>query len=65
MSENYGDYSLVKDRTDAIKAALNMAEDGDYVLFMGKGEENFIKIHGNEKTPWDEKETIRKALRDL
>lgn len=65
MSENYGDYSLVKDRKDAIKAAINMAKEGDYVLFMGKGEEDFIKLNGNEKTPWSEKEAIREVLLDL
>ncbi len=62
MAENYGAYTLIKDRKDAIEAALRMANPGDYVLFMGKGEENFIKLHGNEKTPWNEKATIREIL---
>ena len=65
MSENYGDYSLVKDRKDAIKAAIAMAKEDDFVLFMGKGEENFIKLNGNEKTPYSEKEAIREALESL
>ncbi len=65
MAENYGSYSLIKDRKDAIKAALTMAKPGDYVLFMGKGEENFIKLVGNEKTPWNEKATIREILENL
>ena len=42
-----------------------MAKEGDYVLFMGKGEEDFIKLNGNEKTPWSEKEAIREVLLDL
>ena len=42
-----------------------MAKPGDYVLFMGKGEENFIKLHGNEKTPWNEKATIRETLEKI
>ena len=63
--ENYGSYSLVKDRTDAIRAAIKMAKPGDYVLCLGKGEEDFIKLHGNEKTPYNEKETIRRILEDL
>lgn len=65
MAENYGAYTLIKDRKDAIEAALRMAKPGDYILFMGKGEENFIKLHGNEKTPWDEKEAIREILGKL
>lgn len=62
MAENYGSYTLIKDRKEAIEAALRMAKPYDYVLFMGKGEENFIKLHGNEKTPWNEKATIREIL---
>ena len=65
MGENYGAYTLIKERKEAIRAALEMAEPGDYVLFMGKGEENFIKLNGNEKTPWDEKGTIREILGNL
>lgn len=65
FSENYGDYSLVKDRKDAIKAAIAMAEEEDFVLFMGKGEEDFIKLNGNEKTPYSEKAAIKEALLDL
>lgn len=65
FSENYGDYSLIKDRKDAIKAAIAMAKEGDYVLFMGKGEEDFIKLNGNEKTPYSEKAAIKEALLDL
>lgn len=63
--ENYGAYSLVKEREDAIRSAIKMAKPGDYVLCLGKGEEDFIKLHGNEKTPYKEKETIRRVLEDL
>ena len=65
MEENYGAYTLIKDRKEAIEAGLRMAKPGDYVLFMGKGEENFIKLHGNEKTPWNEKATIRETLEKI
>lgn len=65
MEENYSAYTLIKDRKDAIEAALKMAEPDDYVLFMGKGEEDFIKLNGNEKTPWNEKEAIREILGKL
>ena len=65
MSKNYGDYTLIKDRKDAIKAAIAMAKEDDFVLFMGKGEEDFIKLNGNEKTPYSEKEAIKEALESL
>lgn len=65
MEDNYSAYTLIKDRKDAIEAALKMAEPDDYVLFMGKGEEDFIKLNGNEKTPWNEKGAIREILGKL
>ena len=42
--------------------AFRKAKLGDYVFLLGKGEENFMKYHGNEKTPYSERETIKKAL---
>ena len=55
-------YVIKKDRTDAMEYAFRKAKPGDYVFLLGKGEENFMKYHGNEKTPYSERETIKKAL---
>lgn len=60
-----GTYKMVKDRKEAIKEAIKMADMGDYVLLLGKGEEDFIKLKGNEKTPYSEKETLKEVLEEL
>lgn len=56
------DYQVIDDRTEAIKAAIREAADGDTVLLAGKGHEGSI-IVGEEKRPWDEAGAARAALR--
>ena len=65
IEEFDGAYKAIKDRKEAMKYAISLAEPGDYVLMLGKGEENFMKFHGNEKTPYDEYETIAEAISEL
>lgn len=60
-----GDYIRIKDRKEAIRYALTKAKKGDFVLLLGKGEENFIKLRGNEKTPYNEKETVKEILKEI
>lgn len=65
VEENKGEYVLIKDRKEAIKYAISHAKEGDFVLMLGKGEEKFIKLKGNNKTYYSEKETIREVLEEL
>ena len=65
IEEENGEYVRIKDRKSAIKHAIEMANEGDFVLLLGKGQENFIKLKGNEKTPYSEKETVNKVLDEL
>lgn len=65
VEENKGQYVLIKDRKEAIKYAISHAKEGDFVLMLGKGEEKFIKLKGNNKTYYSEKETIREVLEEL
>lgn len=65
VEENKGEYVLIKDRKEAIKYAISNAKEGDFVLMLGKGEEKFIKLNGNNKTYYSEKETIREVLEEL
>lgn len=65
VEENKGEYVLIKDRKEAIKYAISHAKEGDFVLMLGKGEEKFIKLIGNNKTYYNEKETIREVLEEL
>ncbi|EGX52636.1 hypothetical protein AOL_s00007g419 [Orbilia oligospora ATCC 24927] len=52
------------DRREAIKLALEMAEEGDTVLFAGKAQEEY-QILGEEKTAFDERGIVRDTLRSL
>ena len=57
-------YTLIPDRAEAIRKAVAMAEEGDIVLFAGKGHENYQLIRGR-KVPFVERELIREACRAL
>lgn len=65
LDEYKADYVIRKERKDAMRYAIKKARPGDYVFLLGKGEENFIKFHGNEKTPYSERETLREVLEEL
>lgn len=49
VSDNY---EFVPIRIDAIEKALRMAEPGDSVVLIGKGEEKFIYREGSSKEKW-------------
>lgn len=56
------DLFLVHDRTEAIEFAVNQAQAGDTVVFLGKGHEKTIERADGEH-PWDETAEVRKALK--
>ncbi|KAF3131780.1 hypothetical protein TWF703_007499 [Orbilia oligospora] len=64
---NMGKESITRveiDRRKAIKLALEIAEEGDTVIFAGKGHEKY-QILGGEKTVFDERGIVRDTLRNL
>ena len=65
IEEENGEFVRIKDRKSAIKHAIEIANEGDFVLLLGKGQESFIKLKGNEKTPYSEKETVNEVLDEL
>ncbi|MDU4446624.1 MAG: UDP-N-acetylmuramoyl-L-alanyl-D-glutamate--2,6-diaminopimelate ligase [Anaerococcus vaginalis] len=65
VEENKGECIVIKDRKKAIKYAISHAKKGDFVFMLGKGEEDFIKLKGNIKTYYNEKESIREILEEL
>lgn len=65
VEENKGEFIIIKDRKEAIKYAISHAKKGDFVFMLGKGEEDFIKLKGNIKTYYNEKESIREILEEL
>ncbi len=53
-----GEHIAVKDRREAIKTALEAANEGDIVLLAGKGHETY-QIVGTKKLHMDERELVR------
>lgn len=52
----------ILDRREAIKRAISLAEEGDLVLFTGKGAEQHICVAGGRKIPWDERQVVREEV---
>ncbi|MDO4662866.1 MAG: UDP-N-acetylmuramoyl-L-alanyl-D-glutamate--2,6-diaminopimelate ligase [Tissierellia bacterium] len=60
-----GKYILIKNRKEAIKYAITHAPKKSAVVMLGKGEEDFIKIIGNNKLPYSERKTIKEVLEEI
>lgn len=54
----------VRDRSDAIRTALRMAQPGDLVMALGKGHEQSMCFNVTEY-PWDDRTAMRAALAEL
>jgi UDP-N-acetylmuramoyl-L-alanyl-D-glutamate--2,6-diaminopimelate ligase len=55
----------IVDRREAIRKALEGAEEGDVVIVTGKGNEPWMCIEGGKKIPWDDREIIKEELSKL
>lgn len=60
-----GKCAKIKDRKEAIAFAIKKAKKGDFVLLLGKGQEHFLKLKGNTKTYYNEKETVEEILKEI
>ena len=54
-------YECVDDRIEAVKRALEIAQEGDILLFAGKGVEPY-QVIGDEYIPYNEVETVIECL---
>lgn len=52
----------VRDRRDAIKKALKLAQPGDVVLLTAKGAEQRMAVANGRKIPWDDRAIAREFL---
>lgn len=57
-------YFKILDRREAIKKAIRLAQAGDLVLVTGKGSEQAMVVKG-KLIPWDDREEVRKALKEV
>ena len=56
-------YTLEKDRGLAIKAAIDLLEENDVLMILGKGHEEYI-IVGKDKIPFNDRKEVMKILED-
>jgi UDP-N-acetylmuramoyl-L-alanyl-D-glutamate--2,6-diaminopimelate ligase len=55
--------AVIEDRSEAIRAAVNEAKDGDLVIVLGKGHEKGQEINGVVQ-PFDDRIELAKAIED-
>lgn len=53
--------NIIADRHEAIKKAVSLASEGDYILLAGKGHENYQEVNG-VKNHFDDLEELEKAF---
>ncbi len=68
-AENVGrvldeDLFKILDRRNAIKKALELAQEEDLVLVTGKGAEQFMCVKNGMKLPWDDRKVIIEELEE-
>ena len=55
------DYTIVVDRKEAIKKAIEISHKRDMIIVAGKGHEMYQEVNG-EKNPFNEREIIEKII---
>lgn len=53
------------DRREAIREALQSAQEGDIVIITGKGCESWMCLAGGQKTAWDDREIVREEFKEI
>lgn len=61
MEKTDGKYIIIEDRKEAIREAIYNAKEGDVILILGKGHEDYQEIEG-VRYPFDERIIIREIL---
>jgi len=59
-----GKYTVIENRREAIRYALQMAREGDIIILAGKGHETYQEIMG-VKRPFDEKVVVKELLEEM
>ena len=57
-------YTVIPDRAEAIRFAIEQAREGDVVLIAGKGHEDY-QIIGDVKHHFDDREVAAAAIEEL
>jgi len=64
MKPTGGEYVIVPDRKEAIKYSFVNAKEGDVIMILGKGHEDYQEING-VRYPFDERVIIKEILEEL
>ena len=64
INKTDGEYVVIPDRKEAIKYSIENAKEGDIILLLGKGHEDYQEIEG-VKRPFDERVIIREILEEI
>lgn len=64
VKKTTGSYVSIADRKQAIKYSIQNAQEGDIILVLGKGQEDYQEIKG-VKYPFDERIIINEIAKDL
>ena len=64
MAKTNGKYVIIGDRREAIKYSIVNAKEGDVILILGKGHEDYQEIKG-VRYPFDERMVIKEILDSL
>ena len=64
MSKTSCEYKIISDRKDAIKYAIENALDGDIIMLLDKGHEDYKEVKG-ERIPFDERVIIKEILSEI
>jgi UDP-N-acetylmuramoyl-L-alanyl-D-glutamate--2,6-diaminopimelate ligase len=59
----YNNFEIIFDRVEAIFKGIDMMEDNDILLILGKGHEDY-QIIGHEKIHYDDHETVQKWIEE-
>ncbi len=57
--------TVIMDRKEAIRKAIELTPQGGYVLVSGKGTDPYIMEAGGKKTPWSDAEVVQELLAEL
>lgn len=64
LAKTKGEYAVVPDRQEAVKYAIKQAKEGDVVILLGKGHEEYQEING-VRHPYSERKAVADALAQI
>lgn len=64
LNKSNANYIMIDDRKEAIRYAMKNAQEGDLILLIGKGHEDYQEIKG-VKYPFNEREIILEIAKEL